>query len=79
MDERAFLVEVCKHREVTEAKDYWWSSEYGGVQSDDAKRLKELGKGNTWMNRLVIQRAPGINMLKPVNRGNFSAWLSTGQ
>jgi len=38
--------EVCKHLEISEATYYRWRAQYGGMKADDAKRLKELGRGN---------------------------------
>jgi putative transposase len=40
------LPEVLKHLEITEATWYRWRNQYGGMKSEDATRLKELGREN---------------------------------
>ena len=35
--------------EVTEFTYYRWRKEFGGLKSDQAKRLRELGKENEWL------------------------------
>ncbi len=39
------LPEVCKHLEITEVTWYRWGHQYGGMKSEDAKRLKGVGAG----------------------------------
>ena len=39
------LPEVLKHLEITEATWYRWRNQYGGMKSEDAKRLKGVGAG----------------------------------
>ncbi|MDQ3765050.1 MAG: transposase [Actinomycetota bacterium] len=38
--------EVLKHLEITEAIGYRWRNPYGGMKSEDAKRLKEVEREN---------------------------------
>jgi len=65
------IEEVCRHLEITESTWHRWRNQYGGMKADDAKRLKELGKENTRLKRIVADQALDIDMLKEVNRGNF--------
>ena len=65
------LVEVCMYLEVPEQTYYRWRNQYGGMKTDEAKRLKELEKENARLQRLVADQALHIDMLKEVNRGNF--------
>ena len=71
LGEDVSLVEVCKHLEVTEQTYYRWRNQYGGMKADDAKRLKELGKENARLKRIVADQALDIDMLRELNRGNF--------
>ena len=71
LGEGTALVEVCKHLEVTEQTYYRWRNQYGGMKADDAKRLKERGKENARLKRIVADQALDIDMLKELNRGNF--------
>jgi len=57
--------------EVPEQTYYRWRNQYGGMKTDEAKRLKELEKENARLQRLVADQALDIDMLKEVNRGNF--------
>jgi putative transposase len=70
------LLEVCKHLEVTEATWYRWRNQYGGMKSDDAKRLRELERENARLKKMVAEQALDIDMLKELNRGKL---LSPGR
>lgn len=65
------LPEVLKHLEITEATWYRWRNQYGGMTSDDAKRLKELERENARLKKMVAEQALDIDMLKELNRGNW--------
>jgi transposase-like protein len=53
---------------VTLAK---WKREYGGLQLDQAKRLKELEKENSRLKRLVADQALDNSILKEALSGNY--------
>jgi putative transposase len=42
LGEGAEVPEVLKHLEITEATWYRWRNQFGGMKTDDARRLKEL-------------------------------------
>ena len=65
------LAAVCKKLEVTEQTYYRWRKEYGGLQMDQAKRLKELEKENARMKRIIADQAVDISILKEASKGNF--------
>ena len=65
------LPEVLRHLEITEATWYRWRSQYGGMKSDDAKRLRELERENARLKKLVAGQALDIDMLRELNRGNW--------
>lgn len=44
---------VCKLLGVTEQTYYRWRKEYGGLKTDQAKKLKELEKENARLKRLL--------------------------
>ena len=56
---------------VTEQTYYRWRKEYGGLQVDQAKRLKELEKENSRLKRVVADMALDNAILKDVASGNF--------
>ena len=45
------IARVCKGLAVTEQAYYRWRREYGGLELDQAKRLKELEKENSRLKR----------------------------
>ena len=42
---------TCKEAEVSEQSTYRWRREYGGLQVDQARRLKELERENGRLRR----------------------------
>ena len=63
--------EICREIEVTENTYHRWRKEYGGLEIDQAKRLKELEKENARLKKIVGEQALDISILKEANRGNF--------
>ena len=50
---------------------YRWRKQYGGMDTSDAKRLKELEKENAKLKRLVADLSLDNAILKDVNSKNF--------
>ena len=48
-----------------------WRKEYGGVRTDQAKRLKELEKENARLKKLVADLELDKQILEEVAQGNF--------
>ena len=48
-----------------------WRKEYGGLQVDQAKRLKELEQENAKLKRLVAELSLDKLVLKDIASGNF--------
>ncbi len=65
------VTEVAKHLEISEQTYHRWRKQYGGLKVDDAKRLKELGKENTRLKRIVADKELEIDALKEIAKGNF--------
>src|SRR3712207_6385810 len=47
---------VDKALEVSEATSHRWRGQYGGMQADDVKRLKELECENRALERIVAEK-----------------------
>jgi transposase-like protein len=62
--------EVLQALEVSEATLSRWRNQYGGMKSDEAKRLKTLEEENQRLKKLVADQALDIQMLKEINKGN---------
>ena len=48
------MPEVVRKLGVTEQTYYRWKWEYGGLRTDQAKRLKDLEKENARLKRLLV-------------------------
>jgi len=56
---------------ISEQSYYRWRKVYGGLQLDQAKRLKELERENARLKRVVADLSLEKAMLKEVASGNF--------
>ena len=56
---------------VTEVTYYRWRQEYGGLKSDQVKRLKELETENTRLRRAVSDLTLDKLILQEASRGNY--------
>ena len=56
--------EAVRQIEVTEQTYYRWRNEYGGMRTDQAKRLKELEKENARLKQMVAEKDLDIHILK---------------
>ena len=63
--------QVVKKLGITEQTYYRWRKEYGGLRTDQAKRLKELEKENARLKRLVANQTLDMEILKEAASGNF--------
>ena len=62
--------EVLQALEVSEATLSRWRSQYGGMKSEEAKRLKSLEEENHRLKKIVAEQALDISMLKEIAKGN---------
>ena len=63
--------DVVRHIGVTVQTYYRWRREYGGMNRDQAKRLKELEAENNRLRRAVSDLTIEKLILKEAARGNF--------
>ncbi len=56
---------------VTEVTYYRWRNEYGGLKSDQIKRLKELETENARLRRAIADLTLDKLILQEAARGNF--------
>jgi putative transposase len=63
---------VARKLGISEATFHRWRNQYGGMKSDEMKRLKELEKENIRLKKIVADQAVDISILKEVSRENFS-------
>ena len=65
------VAEVVRELGVSEQTYYRWLKEYGGMEVEQLRRLKELEQENARLKRLVADQALDNAILKEVSRGNF--------
>jgi transposase-like protein len=63
--------EICREIGVTANTYYRWRKEYGGMQVNQAKRLKELERENSRLKRAVADLTLDNQILKEASEGNF--------
>lgn len=59
--------ELCRQHGICAGTYYRWKSKYGGMEVNEAKRLKALEDENNRLKKLVADQALDIQMLKDVN------------
>lgn len=60
------LVDLCRKHGITEQTYYRWRKAYGGLEVNEAKRLRSLEEENRRLKRIVADQALDIVMLKDV-------------
>jgi transposase-like protein len=65
------IAEAVRQEEITEQTYYRWRNQYGGMSTNDAKKLKLLEKENVRLKRIIANQALDIEILKDVNSKNF--------
>ena len=63
--------EAARQLSISEQTYYRWRREYGGMEVDQARRLKELDLENQRLKILVADQALDLSILKEASRGNF--------
>lgn len=58
---------VCARHNVSTATFYSWKKKYGGMDVNEARRLRALEEENNRLKRLVADQAVQIQILKEVN------------
>jgi putative transposase len=65
------VAQVIKKLGVSDVTYYRWRKEYGGMQVDQARRLKEIEQENARLKKLVADLSLDNAILKEAARGNF--------
>ncbi len=65
------MAEVVQTLEVSEQTYYRWKNKYGGMQVEEAKRLKELEVENARLKKLLAEAELDKPMLKELASGNW--------
>jgi len=62
---------ACREAGISQQSFYRWRKEYGGLEVDQAKRMKELERENIRLERLVADLSLEKQVLKDVASGNL--------
>jgi len=65
------IAEACRTIAVTEQTYYRWRKEYGGMGTEQLKRLKGLEKENARLKRVAADLSLEKAILAEAARGNF--------
>ena len=65
------IAEAVRELGISEQTYYRWRKQYGGMEVNEARRLKELEQENGRLKRLVADQALDLSIHKEVSRGNF--------
>ena len=71
VDQGASIAEACRKIAVTEQTYYRWRKEYGGMGTEQLKRLKELEKENARLRRVMVDLSLDKEILAEAAKGNF--------
>ncbi len=63
--------EACREAGISQQSYYRWRKEYGGLDIDQAKRMKELERENTRLKRLVADLSLEKQVLKDIASGTL--------
>src|SRR5216683_1162014 len=58
--------ELCRRIGISDATFYHWKAKYGGLEVNEARRLRQLEDENGRLKKIVAQQALDIDALKVV-------------
>ena len=62
---------ACREAGIIDQTFYRWRKEYGGLQIEQARKLKELEKENAQLRRAVADLTVEKQILKDIAQGNL--------
>jgi transposase-like protein len=62
--------DMCRQLGVADSSYHRWKAQYGGMKTDEVRRLKELEKENERLKRIVADLTLDNQILKEAARGN---------
>ena len=69
--DREPVAAVAKRHGISEQTIYVWRKRFGGLQSNDVRRLKQLEAENARLKKLVAERDLEIEVMKEVAAKNW--------
>jgi transposase-like protein len=65
------VADVCRELQISEQTYYRWRNQFGGLKADDAKRLKDLERGERHAQASARRRRVGEGGTEGDRPGNF--------
>jgi len=65
------IAQVCKKLGISEQSYYRWRKEYGGLRTDQAKKLRDVLKENARLKKVVADLTLDNDILREAAEGNF--------
>ena len=65
--------ELCRKHGISQNTYYTWKRKYGGMETEDVRRLKELERENAQLKRLLAERDLEVDAAKQLLRKNGQA------
>lgn len=66
------IIEVCRERNISEVTFHRWKREFGMIEVNEAKRLKELERENSELKKMLadsLLKNRGLEAINPKNGG----------
>ncbi len=60
------VAEVCRQHNVSENSFYRWRTRFGGMNTGEAARVRELEKENARLKRLLAERDLEVDIIKEI-------------
>ena len=65
------VTEGIRRHNISEQTYYRWKKKFGGMSTDEAKRLKETEKENARLKRIIAEQTLIIDGLREINSKNW--------
>ena len=65
------ILALCQEKGMSEATFYAWRKRFGGLQTRDVQRLKELEKENARLKRLLEERVLELDVVQEALSKNW--------
>lgn len=65
------VADLCKEKGISDATFYTWRKKFGGMQTKDVQRLRELEKENARLKRLLAERDLELDVVKEALAKNW--------
>ena len=69
--EGAEVADVARHMDVPEQTYHRWRNQFGGMNADDAKRLRELEREIRELKQIVADKELENRALREIAKGNW--------